>query len=76
MKSRKNPYRGPVIAALLLILYYVVLAVVLLTVPGILLWIRLLLCIVPAAVCALVIYVLIERIREIRSGENDDLDQY
>ena len=45
-------------------------------VTGILLWIKLLLCLIPAIVCALVIYVLVQRIREIRSGETDDLDRY
>ncbi|MBQ7931464.1 MAG: hypothetical protein IJ334_10680 [Clostridia bacterium] len=76
MKSKKKNYAGPVIAAGILLLYYIGLIVVFLAVPGILLWIKLLLCLIPAIVCALVIYVLVQRIREIRSGETDDLDRY
>ena len=76
MKSKKKNYAGPVIAAGSLLLYYIGLIVVFLAVPGILLWIKLLLCLIPAIVCALVIYVLVQRIREIRSGETDDLDRY
>ena len=76
MKSKKKKYAGPVIAAGILLLYYIGLIVVFLAVPGILLWVKLLLCLIPAIVCALVIYVLVQRIREIRSGETDDLDRY
>ena len=45
-------------------------------VPGIPGWAKALLCIVPLAVCAVAVGVLVQRIREIRSGEEDDLDQY
>ena len=31
---------------------------------------------VPLAVCGVAVYVLVQRIREINSGEEDDLDQY
>ena len=36
----------------------------------------LLLCLIPLAVCGVAVYVLVQRIREINSGEEDDLDQY
>ena len=45
-------------------------------VPGIPGWGKALMCLVPLAVCALAVYVLVQRIREIQSGEEDDLDQY
>ena len=45
-------------------------------VPGIPGWAKALMCLVPLAVCALAVYVLVQRVREIKSGEEDDLDQY
>lgn len=74
MKKRK--FAGPVIAAGCILLYYIGMLILFSCVPGIALWLRLLLCLIPLGVCALVVYVLVQRIREIRSGETDDLDQY
>ena len=51
-------------------------AVLLLAIPDFVWWGKLLLIILPAAVCGMVLYVLIQRIRELRSGETDDLDKY
>ena len=76
MKKKNKGCTGAVISALCLLLYEIGLAVVLLIVPPVSVWIRLLLCLGPALICALVIYVLVQRIREIRSGETDDLDKY
>ena len=76
MKKKKTQYIGPVIAASLLILYYIGMAVMFILIPEISLTVRLLLCLIPAVITALIIYVLVQRIREIRSGETDDLDRY
>ena len=76
MKKKKKGYAGAVISAICLLLYEIGLAVVLLIIPPVSVWIRLLLCLAPALICALVIYVLVQRIREIRSDETDDLDKY
>jgi len=35
-----------------------------------------LLCLIPLAIGGMVIAVTVQRVREIRSGETDDLDQY
>lgn len=59
-----------------LILYYIGFAALLLFLPGLVWWAKLLLGILPLAICGMVLYVLIQRIRELRSGETDDLDQY
>ena len=67
---------APALVVAFLVLYYVGVAVTFLCVPGIPGWTKALLCIIPAAVCALAVYVLVQRIREIRSGEEDDLDKY
>lgn len=39
-------------------------------------WAKALLCLVPIAFVGLMVFVLIERIEEIRSGEEDDLSHY
>lgn len=76
MKKKKNGYTGAVISAVCLLLYEIGLAVVLLMIPPVSVWIRVILCLVPALICALLIYVLVQRIHEIKSGETDDLDKY
>ena len=40
------------------------------------LWLKLLLLIIPLALGGTVIHVLVQRIRELRSGETDDLHKY
>lgn len=73
---KKRNYIAPVAVSAFVILYYAGLAVLLLAIPDFVWWGKLLLIILPAAVCGMVLYVLIQRIRELRSGETDDLDKY
>ena len=73
---KKRNYIAPIVVSVCLILYYAGLAVLLLAIPDFVWWGKLLLIILPAAVCGMVLYVLIQRIRELRSGETDDLDKY
>ena len=73
---KKRNYIAPIIVAAILLLYYAGFAALLIFVPGLLWWLRLILCIAPALLGALVIFVLVQRIRELNSGENDDLDKY
>ena len=75
MKKRSG-YLAPALVVAFIVLYYVGVAVMFICVPGIPGWAKALLCIVPLAVCAVAVGVLVQRIREIRSGEEDDLDQY
>lgn len=56
--------------------YYGGMALLFALIPEILWWAKALMCIVPLVVCALVIYVLLQRMQELNSGEEDDLDQY
>ncbi|QAT50644.1 hypothetical protein EQM14_13225 [Caproiciproducens sp. NJN-50] len=44
--------------------------------PGLPLHIKIIAGLIPAALIGVAVFVLIERIREIRSGEEDDLGQY
>ena len=67
---------GAVLSALFVILYYGGLLMLFAFQPEIPSWARILLCLIPLGVCAVVILVLVQRIRELKSGETDDLDKY
>ncbi len=73
---RKRSYTGAVIAAICLLLYYSGMLALFLRLPGIPLMLKLALCLIPLALGGLVIYVLSQRVRELKSGETDDLDNY
>ena len=67
---------APALVVAFLMLYYGGMAAMFVCVPGIPGWGKALLCLIPLAVCAVAVGVLVQRIREIKSGEEDDLDQY
>ncbi|MBQ8276382.1 MAG: hypothetical protein IJZ02_07155 [Clostridia bacterium] len=73
---KKRNYAAPIVVGICLILYYVGFTVLLLFLPRLIWWVKLLLGIGPLAICGMVLYVLIQRICELQSGETDDLDQY
>ena len=73
---KKRGYLAPALVVAFIVLYYGAMAALFIWVPGIPGWVKALLCIIPAAVCAVAVAMLVQRIREIRSGEEDDLDQY
>lgn len=66
---------APIIVAIIIVIYFVfILTITVLQsmpIPG-----KLLAVIIPLALIGIIIFVLIERIREIRSGEYDDLSKY
>ena len=74
---RKSPikkYIAPIIVTVLFLLYLIFYFGVLATVIDGLFGILLL--IIPFIMACVIIYVCVERIKEIRSGEEDDLSQY
>ena len=74
MHSHKKKMIAPIIVTIIMILYYIVYFGFLLSLlDG--LW-RYALGIVPLAFSGITLYVCIERIREIRKGEEDDISQY
>ena len=73
---KKKNYLPPVIAALCLIAYYAAILILFLLVPSIPVPLKLIVCIIPTALCSIIIYVLVQRIKEIKSGEYDDLGKY
>ena len=67
---------APIVIAVIVIAYYVGIAVFLMTVPGIPGIVRVLLVVIPLILAAVMFGVLINRIKEIQGGEEDDLSQY
>ena len=76
IKMIKCGYLAPALVVAFIVLYYGGMAALFVWVPGIPGWAKALMCIVPLVVCAMAVYVLVQRIREIKSGEEDDLDKY
>lgn len=67
---------APVVIAVLFVIYYTGLAVVLALISGIPGLVKGLFIFVPLALAGVMIGVAVSRIKEIRSGEEDDLSQY
>ena len=78
LKPNQNRSRlaAPVLITALLLLYYAGFFILLAVMPALSLWSRLLLGVAPLALMGVSVFVLVERIREVRSGEEDDLDRY
>jgi hypothetical protein len=75
MNNIRKKILAPVIIVLLIILYYSAAGVFLFKMqlaPGI----KTALVLVPLIITGVMIWVLVERIKEIRSGEEDDLGEY
>ena len=75
MDNHTKKMIAPVIIVAILLNYYVGFSVACLLVP-IPLALKLLFGLVPLLLAGVSIYVLVERIRDIRSGEEDDLSKY
>ena len=75
MNNHGKKMLAPVIIAIIIVLYYVGFAAICLLIP-IPLLLKLLFGIVPLALAGVMIYVVVTRIKEIRSGEEDDLSKY
>lgn len=67
---------APIIVALIVVLYYIGIAVLMLVTPGIPVIFRILMVVVPLILAAVMIGVLISRIKEIKGGEEDALSKY
>ncbi len=74
MNSHKKKMIAPIVVTVIMILYYVVYFGFLITLlPGI--W-KYALGIIPLALSVLIVKVCIERINEIKKGEEDDISKY
>jgi len=74
-KEHRNKMIAPIIITAIIILYYVIYFGVCMLIP-INFVVKLLFGIIPLLLSGVCIYVLVERIKEIRSGEEDDLSKY
>ena len=74
MKKHNKKLIAPIIVSAIMVLYYVIYFGILIAVlDGIWKW---LLGIIPLALSAVMLKVYIERIKEIKKGEEDDLSKY
>ena len=74
MKLYKNKMIAPIVISVIIILYYVVyFGILIALLDGVWKW---LLGIIPLTLSAVMIKVCIERINEIKKGEEDDLSKY
>ena len=67
---------APIIVAIIVVLYYIGIAVLMISIPEIPIIFRILMVVVPLILAAVMIGVLISRIKEIKGGEEDDLSKY
>lgn len=74
-KHRKKMI-APIVVTIIFVLYYVGFAVVCVTIPEIPPAAKALFGLLPLSLAGTMIYVLAKRIKEIRSGEEDDLSKY
>lgn len=73
-KKTQKGYVAPIIITVILILYFAVyFGVLIAVIPNI--W-KYILLVIPFSLAGVLIYVCIDRIKEIRSGEEDDLSKY
>ncbi len=74
MKEHKKKLIAPIVVSIIMVLYYVVyFGILIALIDGIWKW---LLGIIPLAFIAVMLKVCIERINEIKKGEEDDLSKY
>lgn len=73
---KKGKLAAPIVVTVLLCLWIGTWVGLFWSVPGMPFPLKLMGAVVPLAFIGVSVYVLVERIREIRSGEEDDLDNY
>ena len=73
---KKGKLAAPIVVTVLLCLWFGTWLVMAWSAPGLMLWTKLLGTVIPLALIGVSLYVLAERIKEIRSGDEDDLDHY
>lgn len=74
MDSHKKKMTAPIVVTVLMVLYYILYFGILISLVGGF-W-KFVLGILPLAASAVTVKVCIERIKEIKEGEEDDLSQY
>lgn len=75
MNKHQKKMIAPIVVTTLLSAYMLTYFIVILSVP-MPVWVKVLIGLIPLGVLGASIYVMLQRIKEIRSGEEDDLSQY
>ena len=73
---KKGKLAAPIVVTALLCLWFGTWLVMAWSARGLSIWSKLLGALIPLALTGVSLYVLTERIKEIRSGDEDDLDHY
>ena len=76
MAKHNKKMIAPIIIIAIVVLYYIVFGILAIAFDGTPLPVKILGAVVPLAFIGVGVYVLRERIKEIRSGEEDDLSKY
>ena len=76
MKKHGKKMAAPIIIAVVVVFYYRGIAALFLWMEGVPFWAKVLLTVVLLALSGVMLGVLVSRIKEIRSGEEDDLSKY
>ena len=76
MNKHHKKMIAPIIITVVIVLYYIGIAAVMAIIPGMPVVVKILMVLIPTIVAAVMVGVLISRIKEIRSGEEDDLSKY
>ena len=76
MNDHKKKMVAPIIITVILVLYYLGFVVACVVIPEIPTIVKVIFGVIPVALAAVTINVLLKRIKEIRSGEEDDLSKY
>lgn len=75
MNTHQKKMIAPIVITVLLSAYMLAYLLVLLTLP-MPVWVKVLVGLIPLGLLYASVFVLVQRIKEIRSGEEDDLSQY
>ena len=74
MKSRKKKMIAPIVITVLMVLYYIVyFGFLVVIIPGVF---KIVFGILPIVFSAVMVHVCIERIKEIKDGEENDISKY
>ena len=76
MKKHAGKLIAPIIITALIVLYYIGFTIIAITTSWLPTWAVIAGTVVPLCLAGVMVFVLVERVKEIRSGEEDDLSQY
>ena len=76
MKKHTKKLIAPIIITVLIVLYFIAYMFIGSIIPGMPTFVKVLVLIIPIGLIVLSVYMLFERIDEIKGGEEDDLSKY